>query len=159
MPKPDFALRTRPLQEVEDAIKQLRNVILCHPGKISLELPSVYCVCGKGEQMVGENSKEMIQCVKCCQWFHTESITEKDVPEDEEDTFNCDWCRRDADDKGFQRWYSGRKTPKLRHRNDRPISQGVQEGEDFPPRYLSPPDWEGKVKEIKEISRRKAIKK
>lgn len=159
MPKPDFALRTRPLQEVEDAIKQLRNVILFHPDKISLPLPSVYCVCGKGEQMEGENPKDMIQCVKCCEWFHIECIAEEDVPDDENDTFNCEWCRRDPDEKGFQRWYSGRKVPKLRHLNDRPISRGVKEGEDLPQRYSSPPDWEGKVKEIKEISRRNTIKK
>jgi hypothetical protein len=31
----------------------------------------------------------------------------------------------------------------LRHLNDRPISKGVKEGEDLPPRYSSPPDWEG----------------
>ena len=52
-----------------------------------------------------------------------------------------------------------KKDSQLRHLNDRPISKGVKEGEDLPPRYSSPPDWEGKVKEIKEMSRRKAIKK
>jgi hypothetical protein len=129
MPKPDFALRTRPLQEVEDAIKQLVNVILFHPDQMSSPLPSVYCVCGKGEQqMEGGKQKEMIQCVKCCQWFHMQCIAEEDVPEDDNDTFNCDWYRHDADKEGFQRWYSGRKTPKLRHLNDRPISKGVKRG-------------------------------
>jgi hypothetical protein len=159
MPKPDFALRTRPLQEVEDAIKQLRNVILFHPDKISTLLTSIYCVCRRRADHFGANNKGMIQCTKCFEWFHIECIAEEDIPEEGDEKHNCEYCRRDTDVEGYQRWYSDRKNPKKRHLNDRPISNGVQLGQDLPPRYSSPKDWEGKVKETKEMSRRKAVKK
>lgn len=43
--------------------------------------------------------------------------------------------------------------------NDRPRVNGGQEGKDPPQQYSAPRDWDGKVEEIRELSRRQAIKK
>ena len=42
---------------------------------------------------------------------------------------------------------------------DLPKVNGAKQGENPPPRYTSPSSWEGKVAEIKELSRRATIKK
>jgi hypothetical protein len=88
-----------------------------------------------------------------------ECIAEQDVLKEEDGPYNCEWCSNGPDEQGFQKWYSGRKNAKKRHLNDRPKSRGVGYAEDLPPRYSAPKDLDGRVKEIKEISRRKAVKR
>ena len=61
MPKPDFALRTRPLKEVEPALKQLKRVVLFHMDEIVQEMPPTFCVCGRGERKKRSKTKKMIQ--------------------------------------------------------------------------------------------------
>lgn len=159
MPKPDFALRTRPLKEVEPALEKLKRVVLFHPDKIVQELSPVFCVCGKGERTKGPKSKMMIQCDSCWGWFHHDCAGLGDDFEADGVDWKCDWCDNGADDQGFQRWTLNRKKPKKRHVNDQPKFKGAVLGGDGPKSYSSPPSWDGKVAEVKEISRRKAIKK
>ena len=65
----------------------------------------------------------------------------------------------DIDKEGYQRWKSGRKKAKKRHRKDVPKLNGAILGGDPAVRYSAPPSWEGKVKQVKELARRAAIKK
>ena len=101
----------------------------------------------------------MIQCDECYEWFHFDCVDIQDSYDAESESWKCEWCRCGADKVGAQRWKSGRKRPKLRHVNDRPIVKGAQLGQNPPQAYTAPPSWDGKVAEVKEISRRKAIKK
>lgn len=159
MPKPDFALRTRPLKEVEPALKKLKRVVLFHPDEIVLELPAKFCICGKGERKKGPKTKKMIQCDTCWEWFHYDCAGLKDDFEAGDDDWQCNWCENGADDQGNERWTFNRKKAKVRHRNDHPRLHGAVLGGDGPKTYSSPPSWEGKVAEVQEISRRKTIKK
>lgn len=159
MPKPDFALRSRPLKEVDAAMKLLRLVVLFHPDEICKAVPAKYCVCGKGERKAGAKSLKMIQCDECLEWFHSDCAGLSDAEVDTAGDWKCEWCINGADKEGNQRWISGRKRPKLRHVNDRPVQHGAIVGHDRPQAYSAPRDWEGKVAEVKELSRRKAVKK
>lgn len=159
MPKPDKALRTRPLKEVEENLKQLRGVVLFHPDPIVQALPAKMCVCGKGERKRGGKDDRMIQCDECYEWFHWDCANVPDAFDAGSDDWRCEWCLNGADREGNQRWLSGRKKPKLRHLNDRPVAKGAQAGMDPPLEYSAPPLWEGKVEEIRELSRRQAVKK
>lgn len=159
MPKPDLALRTRPLKEVENALEKLKRVVLFHPDEIVLEVPAKYCVCGQGERKGGKRTKLMIQCEECFEWFHYDCVGLADDYDGENNDWKCEWCTGGADKQGRQRWESGRKKAKLRHVNDRPVAKGAQLGENPPQAYTAPVSWEGKVAEVKEIARRNAIKK
>lgn len=159
MPKPDKALRTRPLKEVELYLKQLKHVVLVHPDPIVLEMPTKMCVCGKGERKRGRKDSRMIQCDECLEWFHWDCASVGDDFDAEACDWKCEWCHNGADEKGFMRWKSGRKKAKLRHVNDTPKARGVQVGDGVVKSYSAPPSWEGKVEEVKELSRRLAVKK
>jgi hypothetical protein len=159
MPKPDKALRSRPLEEVGAAVSKLRKVVLFHPDPIVLELPHKYCVCGKGERSSGKKSRDMVQCEECWEWFHFDCVDVKDHAEVENVDWKCDWCKSKIDKNGYQRWTAGRKKAKLRHQGDRPRVNGAVLGGYPPSRYSAPPSWDGKVAEVKELARRAAIKK
>jgi len=159
MPKPDKALRTRPLVEVKPAVEKLKRVVLFHPEEISLELMAKMCVCGQDERTSGTKTNKMIQCDKCWEWFHYDCVSLADDYEPGEAQWNCEWCTNGADDKGKQRWKSNRKKAKLRDIKDLPRLNGAVQGGDHPVRYSSPPSWEGKVAEVKDLSQRMAVKK
>ena len=153
MPKPDFALRYRPLKDAEECIKQLRSVVLFHPDELSMKIETKYCVCAQGEVKIGQKSNRMFQCLHCREWYHEDCL---DIPDDsdfENAEFKCEWCSDKEDKLGMQRWRTGRKKPKLRHLNDRPIVAGVEEGADKSPMFAEPIKWDDKVDEIKELSR------
>lgn len=159
MQKPDIALRTRPLKEVEPALKKLKRVVLFHPNEIVEETPATFCVCNKGERKRGDKTKKMIQCETCWEWFHYDCAGLADNFDAGEDEWKCEWCTNGADKQGYERWLSGRERPKRRHRNDHPRNKGAVLGGDKPQAFTNPPSWEGKVAQIQEISRREAIKK
>lgn len=159
MPKPDKALRSRPLKDVEAALAQLKRVVLLHPDPILLELDQKLCVCRKGERKRGGKDMRMIQCDDCFEWFHWDCAKLSNDFDAGEGQWICEWCTNGPDDKGYMRWKSGRKKAKLRHINDTPKAQGVQQGDEVPKRYSAPPSWEGKVEEVRELSQRQAVKK
>ena len=159
MPKPDKVLRTRPLKELGVAVSKLKRVVLFHPKPVVEELHPKFCVCGKGERKIGKKTKKMTQCDRCWEWFHNDCAGIGDDVDASQQQWSCEWCRSIADDRGYQRWKSGRKKPKLRHVRDLPKVKGAKQGENPPPRHTAPPTWEGKVAEIKELSRRATIKK
>lgn len=159
MPKPDKALRSRPLKEVDAAIAKLKCVVLFHPKPIVEILPPQYCVCKQGERTKGEGSLRMVQCEDCWEWFHFDCVG---LPEDTDVAdvaWSCEWCKDVMDREGYQRWRTGRKIPKKRHQRDRPRLNGAVLGGTPPPRHSAPPTWDGKVAEVKELARRAAIKK
>jgi hypothetical protein len=159
MPKPDKVLRYRPLKEVGDALSKLKKVVLFHPEPIALELPPQYCVCKKGECTSGKRSNAMIQCDECYDWFHFKCVGLKDEGVADGEDWKCEWCLSDVDKQGYQRWRTGRKIAKKRHRLDTPRFNGAQPGQDAPTRYSAPVSWDDKVAEVKELARRAAIKK
>jgi hypothetical protein len=159
MPKPDLALRSRPLKEVQPAIEQLKRVVLIHPEEIVVEMESKFCICSKPERQQGSKTRMMIQCPKCYEWFHYDCVKLNDDFDAENTYWECNWCKSEVDKYGMQRWKEDRKKAKLRHLNDRPVVKGGALGKDPPKSYSAPLTWEGKVDEVKEISRRKRIKK
>jgi len=159
MPKPDKALRTRPLVEVKPAVEKLKRVVLFHPEEISLELAAKMCVCGQDERTSGGKTKKMIQCDECWEWYHYDCVSLDDDYDPEEAQWKCEWCTNGADDKGKQRWKSHRKKAKLRDIKDLPRHNGAVQGGDHPVRYSAPPSWEAKVAEVKDLSQRMAVKK
>jgi hypothetical protein len=159
MPKPDKVLRFRPLKEVPEALAKLKRVVLIHPKPIVEELKAKFCICGKGERKMGKKSKDMIQCDECWEWYHSDCVGVADVAAVQNDDWKCEWCKSDIDKEGYQRWKSGRKKAKKRHRKDVPKLNGAILGGDPAVRYSAPPSWEGKVKQVKELARRAAIKK
>ena len=159
MPKPDKVLRFRPLKEVPEALAELKRVVLFHPKPIVEELKAKFCVCGKGERKRGEKPKDMIQCDECWEWYHSDCADVADVAAVQNSDWKCEWCKNGVDKEGFQRWKSGRKKAKKRHRNDVPKLNGAVLGGDPAVRYSAPPSWEGKVEQVKEMARRAAIKK
>lgn len=159
MPKPDFVLRKRPLQEAEAAIAKLKQVVLFHPDPLIMKLPSRYCVCGQDERKGGKRTKRMICCDTCLEWFHFDCVGLLDEFEPDEGNWDCEWCCSDVDAQGRQAWHSGRKRAKYRYVSDRPVAKGATK-EGIPlPRYSTPLSWEGRVAEIEEVARRKAVKK
>lgn len=159
MIKPDKVLRKRPLNEVETAVKKLKKVVLFHPDPIVQELRPKMCICGKPERLRGDKTKLMIQCDACWEWFHFDCVGLDDDYEAEDEPWQCEWCRNGADEKGKQRWTSGRKKAKLRDVKDLPKLNGAQLGENPPPRYSAPALWEDKVAEVRDLSQRSAVKK
>lgn len=159
MPKPDKVLRNRPLKELDAAVSKLKRVVLFNPKPIVEELPAQYCVCKKDEHGPKGKSKEMVQCVDCYEWYHFECVRLPVGADVGNVDWKCEWCLDIADREGFSRWKTGRKLPKKRHHRDRPRQNGAQLGGNKPPRHSAPPFWEGKVAEVKESSRRAAIKK
>ena len=157
MPKPDKVLRFRPLKEVPEALAELKRVVLFHPKPIVEELKAKFCVCGKGERKRGEKPKDMIQCDECWEWYHSDCADVADVAAVQNTDWKCEWCKNGVDKEGFQRWKSGRKNAKKRHRNDVPKLKGAVLGGDPAVRYSAPPSWEGKVEQVKEMARRAAI--
>ena len=123
------------------------------------ELKAKFCICGKGERKMGKKSKDMIQCDECWEWYHSDCVGVADVAAVQNDDWKCEWCKSDIDKEGYQRWKSGRKKAKKRHRKDVPKLNGAILGGDPAVRYSAPPSWEGKVKQVKELARRAAIKK
>ena len=104
----------------------------------------------------------MIECGKCEEWYHPPCIVAtvpKGFEAKEDVPFTCHFCETEADKKGFQRWKKGRKQPKKRHLNDRPIARKDQPGGELPPSYSAPPTWEGKVAETRERAQRAAVEK
>jgi PHD-finger len=159
MPKPDKVLRFRPLKEVPEAVAKLKRVVLIHPKPIVEELKAKFCICGKGERKRGEKPKDMVQCDECWEWYHSDCADVADVVAVQNSDWKCEWCKNGVDKEGFQRWKSGRKKAKKRHRNDIPKLNGAVLGGDPAVRYSAPPSWEGKVEQVKEMARRAAIKK
>jgi PHD-finger len=159
MGKPDKVLRVRPLREVQTALEKLKRVVLVHPEPIVVEVPSKYCVCKKGERKRTDKTKLMIQCDECWDWFHFDCVQLKDDADVKNLAWKCEWCLDTIDEKGYQRWTSNRKLAKKRHYKDTPRRNGGVKGGNPPQSYSAPPDWDGKVAEIKEIARRAAIKK
>lgn len=159
MPKPDKVLRTRPLHEAQEAISELKKVVLFHPKQIVEELRPQYCVCRQDEHRLRNKSGEMVQCSDCWEWYHFDCVGIANRADVQNDDWKCDWCLDDVDREGYQRWRSGRQIPKKRHRRDVPKLNGAQLGQSAPPRFSAPPTWEGKVAEVKELARRAAIKK
>ena len=159
MAKPDKVLRFRPLKEVPEAVAKLKRVVLIHPKPIVEELKAKFCICGKGERKMGKKSKVMIQCEECWEWYHLDCVGVADASVVQNDDWKCEWCKSDIDKEGYQRWKSGRKKAKKRHRKDIPKLNGAILGGDPAVRYSAPPSWEGKVEQVKELARRAAIKK
>ena len=159
MAKPDKVLRFRPLKEVPEAVAKLKRVVLIHPKPIAEELKAKFCICGKGERKMGKKSKVMIQCEECWEWYHSDCVGVADASVVQNDDWKCEWCKSDIDKEGYQRWKSGRKKAKKRHRKDIPKLNGAILGGDPAVRYSAPPSWEGKVDQVKELARRAAIKK
>lgn len=159
MPKPDKSLRPRPMKEVEAILSKLKRVVLFHPDPIVEELPPQYCVCKKGETTKHGKEAQMIQCDECWEWFHFACVDIESDADVEDDEWKCEWCQSDVDKEGYQRWRSHRKKPKKRHSRDIPRLHGAQLGQNPPSRFSAPATWEGKVAEVKELSRRAAIKK
>ena len=159
MAKPDKVLRFRPLKEVPEAVAKLKRVVLIHPKPIVEELKAKFCICGKGERKMGKKSKVMIQCEECWEWYHSDCVGVADASVVQNDDWKCEWCKSDIDKEGYQRWKSGRKKAKKRHRKDIPKLNGAILGGDPAVRYSAPPSWEGKVEQVKELARRAAIKK
>lgn len=159
MAKPDKVLRFRPLKEVPEAVAKLKRVVLIHPKPIAEELKAKFCICGKGERKMGKKSKVMIQCEECWEWYHSDCVGVADAFVVQNDDWKCEWCKSDVDKEGYQRWKSGRKKAKKRHRKDIPKLNGAILGGDSAVRYSAPPSWEGKVEQVKELARRAAIKK
>lgn len=159
MPKPDKVLRSRPLKELSRALEKLKLVCLFHPEPIVMLKPHKLCVCGKGERKQGQKCTVMTQCGDCLEWFHNDCANVPDAVGESDEHWRCEWCCSKVDQEGYQRWTTGRKKPKKRHLKDRPRVNGGQEGKDPPQKYSAPRDWDGKVEEIRELSRRQAIKK
>jgi hypothetical protein len=159
LPKPDKLLRCRPLKEVGASLSQLKKVVLLHPDPIVQKLPAKYCVCKQGVRLGGKKTDKMIQCAGCWDWFHFDCVQLKDDGDELDDDWECEWCLSKVDKGGYQRWKSGRKRPKKRHYTDTPRRNGGELGGDVPSNYSAPPSWDGKVKEVKELARRSAIKK
>jgi hypothetical protein len=152
-------LRFRPLKEVSEAVAKLKRVVLIHPKPIVEELKAKFCICGKGERMAGKKSKLMIQCEECWEWYHSDCAGVEDAAAVQNADWKCDWCENGFDKEGYQRWKSGRKKVKKRHRKDIPKLKGAILGGDPAVRYSAPPSWDGKVEQVKELARRAAIKK
>jgi hypothetical protein len=159
MAKPDKVLRFRPLKEVPEAVAKLKRVVLIHPKPIVEELKAKFCICGQGERKMGKKSKDMIQCDECWEWYHSDCVGVADVAAVQNDDWKCEWCKSVVDKEGYQRWKSGRKKAKKRHRKDVPKLNGAVLGGDPSVRYSAPPSWDGKVEQVKELARRAAIKK
>ena len=159
MPKPDKVLRSRPLKEVQAAIEKLKRVVLFHPKPIVEEVPPKYCVCRQGERQKGKKPSRMIQCGDCWEWFHFDCVNIAEDANMENVDWKCEWCNSEIDRVGYQRWKSGRKKPKRRHQKDVPRMNGGTLGGNPPVQYSAPQTWEGKVEDVKELSRRMAVKK
>jgi hypothetical protein len=159
MPKPDKVMRLRPLKELAPALEKLTRVALFHPQPIVVEEVPTYCVCKKGEARGKKYSNEMIQCDQCCEWFHFDCVGIARGTALGDDEWKCEWCLDTVDKEGYQRWRTGRKKPKKRHHRDEPRHHGVAMGLDKRPKSLNPPDWDGKVKQVREEARRAAVKK
>jgi hypothetical protein len=159
MPKPDKVLRFRPLKEVSEAVAKLKRVVLIHSKPIVEELKAKFCICGKGERKAGKKSMLMIQCEECWEWYHSDCAGVEDAAAVQNADWKCDWCKNGFDNEGYQRWKSGRKKAKKRHRKDIPKLKGAILGGDPAVRYSAPPSWDGKVEQVKELARRAAIKK
>ena len=125
MAKPDKVLRFRPLKEVPEAVAKLKRVVLIHPKPIVEELKAKFCICGKGERKMGKKSKVMIQCEECWEWYHSDCVGVADASVVQNDDWKCEWCKSDIDKEGYQRWKSGRKKAKKRHRKDIPKLNGA----------------------------------
>ena len=139
MPKPDKVLRFRPLKEVSEAVAKLKRVVLIHPKPIVEELKAKFCICGKGERKAGKKSKLMIQCEECWEWYHSDCAGVEDAAAVQNADWKCDWCKNGFDKEGYQRWKSGRKKAKKRHRKDIPKLKGAILGGDPAVRYSAPP--------------------
>lgn len=113
------------------------------------ELKAKFCICGKGERIRGDKTKDMIQCDECWEWYHSDCVGVADAAAD----WKCEWSESVVDKEGFQRWKSGRKKAKKRHRKDIPKLNGAILGGDPAVRYSAPPSWEGKVEQVKELAR------
>lgn len=159
MPKPDKVLRKRPLVEVKGAVEKLKKVVLFHPDPIVTEVPLKFCVCRKGEVKKGKRSGGMVQCGECLEWFHLHCVNIANASDVQDVDWKCEWCLDKVDKLGYQRWRTGRKTPRKRHLRDVPRAKGVQPGGNPPSAHTAPPTWEGKVAQVEEIARRAAIKK
>lgn len=159
MAKPDQVLRHRPLMEVETALERLKRVVLFHPDPVSVAIDAKYCVCRQGAHRANAVLNHMIQCDSCLDWFHFDCVGLIGSPEDQPDDWKCEWCCDTIDREGFQRWRTNRKLPRKRHFNDTPRARGLLQGGELPQEYSNPPSWEGKVLQVKEIARRKAVKK
>lgn len=157
--KPDQFLRSHPLKEIPKALEVLQKVLLIHPSPLVEKLPMKYCICNHGEG--GKSGKNVfdVQCGECFTWFHVACTAIPDGVDLDSYEYQCEWCKDKPDREGFQRWRTGRKTPRKRHLDDRPIVKGVKAG-DYPlEQYSSPPTWEGKVAEVKERAKRIAVQK
>ncbi len=159
MPKPDKALRTRPLRELEGALSKLKRVVLLHPDPIVQEVPPKYCVCKQVAERKGDHTTTMIACSGCWEWFHFDCLGWKDDDAPPGDGWRCEWCRDPVDKAGYQRWRKDRKRPKKRHHLDTPRHNRASIDADPPRQYTAPPSWDGKVAQVKELARRAAIKK
>ena len=138
---------------------KLKRVVLIHPKPIVEELKAKFCICGKGERKAGKKSMLMIQCEECWEWYHSDCAGVEDAAAVQNADWKCDWCKNGFDKEGYQRWKSGRKKAKKRHRKDIPKLKGAILGGDPEVRYSAPPSWDGKVEQVKELARRAAIKK
>jgi hypothetical protein len=144
---------------VPEAVAKLKQVVLIHPKPIVEELKAKFCICGKGVRNMGKKSKDMVQCDECWEWYHSDCAGVLDVVAVQNSDWKCKWCKNGVDKEGFQRWTSGRRKAKKRHRKDIPKLNGAVLGGDPPVGYSAPPSWEGKVEQVKELARRAAIKK
>ena len=157
MGKPDLVLRSRPLREVEPALKLLKGVVLFHPDPIVQELPSKYCFCRKPELRKKEAVGEMIECETCLEWYHFDCIGIADTQAASATAYKCNWCKSGVDKQGKQRWKISGGRDKLRHYNDTPRAKNERLGQEIGKQFTALPYWEGKVLEVKEIARRAAL--
>lgn len=159
MPKPDKVLRLRPLDELQEAVAMLKRVVLFHPEQIVVERAPKMCVCRKDKRKRGKKTRERTQCVECWEWFHNDCANVPESAGGGGEDWKCEWCQSEMDKEGYQRWRSGRKKAKKRHARDRPRVNGAELGGDIACSFSAPPSWEGKVEEVRELSRRMAVKK
>lgn len=159
MPKPDKVLRFRPLREIPAALKQLKHVVLFHPKPIVEHEDPIYCVCRKGERQQEEKERRMVMCDGCEEWFHIDCVGLKSDSEVKNKDWKCFWCQDVPDKEGFQRWRYNRKMPKKRLVQDTPKVRKARNNGVDPDCFTNPPTWEGKVAQVKELSRKAAVKK
>jgi hypothetical protein len=138
---------------------RLRRVALFHPDVVSKELPAKFCICRKGERLMGRRTKMMTTCDECLEWYHNDCAGLSDEPLGENEPWTCEFCLNDVDHLGYQRWFSGRRKPKKRHVLDTPRAKRDRNDPEALVEFSSPRTWDGKERETKERSRRAGIKK
>jgi len=90
--KPDRMLRNHSLKVLESAVPVLQSVLLFHPQVLVLDLPDIWCICGNTGRIEVDETKEVVQCGRCYEWFHQEHISLPEGVDLKSFEFSCEWC-------------------------------------------------------------------